>query len=276
MKSFSPRRSRRFPARFLRLACALASFTPIAAKETNHLQLESTPPPAPTFQSVGAKPADDPHAPVLRMEEERPLAFRHDAGLALIVDVVCLLDQAMSNRECPPENPGNAAWEADERLPSRFEEHSAELLAHLRAITARTPMAQHEFLTADGKVQRAVFGTGAATVVAVINTGETEFRHHSSLGDDVVLPLFGFVVEGPGFALFHASRWSGVDYAHPPLFSLRSLDGRPLANSRRIHVFRAYGDARLNFAGMIESIPSEAVLTPGIAGMPHRDALAGN
>ncbi|MDD5708707.1 MAG: DUF5696 domain-containing protein [Kiritimatiellae bacterium] len=55
------------------------------------------------------------------------------------------------------------------------------------------------------------------------------------------LPAYGFQIKGPRFEAFHALEWNGVRYAEAPLFTLRSLDGRPLESSRRIRVYHGFG-----------------------------------
>ena len=44
------------------------------------------------------------------------------------------------------------------------------------------------------------------------------------------------------------------------MFTLRSLDGRPLAQSRRIRVFHAFGDAEVRIRGSLKTVAREATL----------------
>ena len=94
-------------------------------------------------------------------------------------------------------------------------------------------MTQHEFLSADRKVQRSVFGEGANAVQVVVNMSGAEYRFVSKAVGDVILPPNGFAIESPRFAAFCALRWDGVQYDRPTLFTLRSLDGKPLADSKQ-------------------------------------------
>ena len=142
----------------------------------------------------------------------------------------------------------------------RFVKNTHEILSPLNEITARLPMTRHEFLSPDRRVQRTVFGDGPAAVETVVNLGSKDYRHQSKLGGEVLLPAGGFVVESPEFAAFHALNWAGLDYAEPPLFTLRSLDGRPLGQSGRVRVFHAFGDARLKLAGRLHSVARETIL----------------
>lgn len=156
----------------------------------------------------------------------------------------------------------DGGWASGMHSLDRFVKNTAEVLSPLHELTATMPMTRHEFLSPDRKVQRAVFGTGADAFTAVVNMGATDYRHASKLGGEVLLPPFGFVVEGPAFAAFHARSWSGLRYDDPPIFTLRSLDGQPLATSRRVRAFHAFGDARLSWRNQTHTVTRETVITP--------------
>lgn len=47
-----------------------------------------------------------------------------------------------------------------------------------------------------------------------------------------------------------------------PLFTLRSLDQRPLSRSRKVRVFHAFGNERIPLGGVTVSVTREAVLDP--------------
>jgi hypothetical protein len=109
-----------------------------------------------------------------------------------------------------------------------------------------------------------VFGEGAGAVEVLVNGSARPYRHHSRLGGEVTLPPNGFLVESPSFVAFHASNWNGVNYEAPTLFTLRSLDDRPLTKARQVRVFHAFGDSRLRWGDAVEEIRAERVLTrPG-------------
>lgn len=135
-----------------------------------------------------------------------------------------------------------------------------EVLSPLNEITGKMPMTSHEFLTADRKVQRSMFSDGTRTVEVVVNMGGVSFQWQSKLGGVIELPPYGFLAESPEFVVFRAQTWSCHRYAAPPLFTLRSADGRPLAQSRRIKVFQASGDAELQLRGRALTVGKEAVL----------------
>ena len=121
-------------------------------------------------------------------------------------------------------------------------------------------MIRHEFLGSDRTAQHSVFSDGKQTVEVVVNMGDAPLRWQSKAGGDIELPAYGFLVEGPSFAAFRAQSWSGQHYNSAPLFTLRSLDGKPLAESRRIRVFHGFGDPDLRLRGMMKSVAKEAVV----------------
>jgi hypothetical protein len=151
-------------------------------------------------------------------------------------------------------------WAQGMHPADRFMKNTHEVLSPLNEITGRMPMTRHEFLTADRKTQRSVFSDGRQTVEVVVNMGDEPFQWKSKLGGAIELPAYGFLVESPEFVAFRAQTWSGHRYAAAPFFTLRSLDGKPLAQSRRIKVFHASGDAELQLRGSARSVVKEAVL----------------
>lgn len=250
---------------FTAILCTLAMLAPSPAVETIRLRIELVPGSELRIRPLDKAPEIVRHLHDSKREDQRPLEFRFDPDMALIVESVCLLERAFAG--CPARGDWNyseAVQIADSHSIERFEANSVEVLSALHAISTAMPVTQHEFVSADHQVQRAVFGKGPDEVAAIINTSATAFRLKSRTGADVLLPPYGFVVEGPDFVAFHASRWAGVDYDVPSLFILRSLDGQPLAISRSIRVFHAFGDARLNFAGAIRIIEREATITPNL------------
>jgi len=133
-----------------------------------------------------------------------------------------------------------------------FIKNTHEILSPLHELTAQTLPSRHEFLTPDRKVQRSVWGD----VEAVVNMGATPYSH-----GEILLPAFGFVIQSPTFVAFHAASFNGLRYEDPPLFTLRSLDDRPLSRSRRIRVFHGFGDARIKLGDRVQVVAKEAVLS---------------
>jgi hypothetical protein len=155
---------------------------------------------------------------------------------------------------------GDGGWTEGMHPADRFLKNTHEVLSPLNELSARLPMTHHEFLGAGRTAQHSVFGEGAAAIHVVVNLGDSPITWTSRAGGAVELPPYGFVVEAPGFAAFRASTWNGRRYASPPLFTLRSLDGKPLAQSRRVRVYHGFGDAQLQFAAKLQTVARETVI----------------
>jgi hypothetical protein len=156
---------------------------------------------------------------------------------------------------------GDHGWAEGLHPLDRFIKNTYEILSPLNELTARMPMTAHQFLTPDRKVQRSVFGQGADTVVVTVNAGSTNYAVRSKLGGQVTLCPYGFLVEAPSFAAFHARNWNGVNYDNPPLFALRALDGRPLTKSSAVKVYHGFGDEQLRTGKKVLQVSREEVLS---------------
>ncbi len=156
----------------------------------------------------------------------------------------------------------DGGWAAGMHPMDRFMKNTAEILSPMHELTATMPMTRHEFLTPNRAVQRVVFGEGGDALTAIVNGGPADFRTTTRLGGEVVLPPFGFVIESPRFAAFHARSWAGLRYDAAPLFTVRSVDGKPLAESGKIRVFHAFGDARVKIGGKVVTVARESELAP--------------
>jgi len=143
----------------------------------------------------------------------------------------------------------------------RFVKNTYEILSPLNEITAQMQMTRHEFLSPDRRIQHTVFGEGNGKVEVVVNASERRFPLKSRAGGMISLPPDGFLVESPEFVAFHALSWNGQTYASAPLFTLRSLDGLPLARSRKVRVFHAFGESKIKIGGAIHDVEKEAVLS---------------
>ena len=51
------------------------------------------------------------------------------------------------------------------------------------------------------------------------------------------------------YIAFCATRYNGVDYRTPALFTARSLDGRPIAESSKVRIYHGFGDRRIRLFG---------------------------
>jgi hypothetical protein len=156
-------------------------------------------------------------------------------------------------------------WAEGLCLTDRFIKNTYEILSPLNELTSKIRLTQVDFLTArqeprtptDRKVRRTQFGE-AATVA--VNGSKSNFNISSKISGEVVLPPFGFVVESPTFVAFHALKWGGVEYDSPVLFTLRSLDGKPISESEKVRVFHGFGDARIAWKGRIIEVGKETII----------------
>jgi len=145
----------------------------------------------------------------------------------------------------------------------RFVKNTTEILSPLNELTSQSPLTVHEFLTADRKVQRTVFGQGEAAAQVIVNASTNEYHcpARSGLGE-VVLPPYGFLIDSPAFLAYSALQCGGLGYESPTLFTLRSLDGKPLAVASQVRVFHGFGDDRVNWRGTTHRVQREAELRP--------------
>ncbi len=143
-----------------------------------------------------------------------------------------------------------------------FLKNTHELLGPLHSATAHLRLARLEFLTPDRALRRAVYGSGDEAVTVVANFGRTDATVETRLGGPVALPPWGVVVDAPRFAGFYARRWGGQSYPEGALFTLRSLDDQPLASSRQVRVFHAFGPATLAWRGRTWNVAREQTIAP--------------
>ena len=158
-------------------------------------------------------------------------------------------------------------WAAGRPVIDRFIKNTSEVLSPLNELTARMQISQHEFLTPDRKVQHTVFTKGTSQVDVVVNAGTTNFTWNSKLGGAVLLPPYGFVAECPTFVTFHALSWNGMSYDAAPLFVLRAMDNKPIAASREVRIFHAFGNENIRIGNTTRAVWQEALVGPsGAAG----------
>jgi len=146
---------------------------------------------------------------------------------------------------------GDGGWPEDLAPVDRVIKNTWEVLSPLNRITAETPLADHRFLTDDRLVQRTRFGDLTATVA---------YEKPARIGDDAV-PPYGFIVRSPRFIAFLATRFGGVDYSSPTLFTARSLDGRPLAESSRVRIYHGFGNPHLRLFGREFEVAREEIVS---------------
>ena len=138
-----------------------------------------------------------------------------------------------------------------------------EVLGPLHQATAHQRLSRFELLGNNARLQQAVYGKGDEATRVVVNFGPDDAAIESQLGGEVVLPPWGFVVEGPRFAAFYAKRWSGREYPEGALFTLRSADDQALKAAGSIRVFHGFGESQLTWQGASYQVRREQTITPG-------------
>jgi hypothetical protein len=142
-----------------------------------------------------------------------------------------------------------------------FVKNTYEVLGPLHSVTAHNTLSKLEFLTKDFTLRQATYGQGEDTTRVIVNFGTTEARIKSTLGGKVTLPPWGFVIEGPRFAAFHARRWNGQEYGKGALFTLRPRDRKNLKEADRIRIFHAFGPETIKWKGSIYKVQREMVIS---------------
>jgi hypothetical protein len=176
--------------------------------------------------------------------------------------------QPATEPAAPAPNPAlfaraDGGWAAELHPLDRFIKNTYEILSPLNELTARMQMTQHQFLTSDRKVQQSNFGNGADAVVVVVNAGGSVFTYTSRSNGKMELPPYGFIIESRTFAAFHALSYGGLRYDAPAMFTLRSLDNRPLSRSRQVRVYHAFGSDQIRMGKKTLAVPREAIVPEG-------------
>jgi hypothetical protein len=130
---------------------------------------------------------------------------------------------------------GDDGWGEQLCPEDRVIKNTWEVLSPLNVLTAERTLDDHEFLSADRLVQRTRFGDLTITVA----------YGKPARVSDTTLPAYGFLVESPDYIALCATRYHGLDYATPVLFTVRSLDGKPIADSSKVRIYHGFGDRRI-------------------------------
>ena len=154
-----------------------------------------------------------------------------------------------------------------------FVKNTHEILSPLNKLTAEMRLTRFDFLTRDRNVARSVFQGEGKTVIATVNYGAEPFRSVSIMGEDFQIPQYGFVIESSDFVAFNASLYNGVEYAEPVLFTLRSLDGKPIWNSAQVQVFHGFGSPLVKIAGKEYTVERESVISTAGSGKQKASAV---
>ncbi len=153
-------------------------------------------------------------------------------------------------------------WAEGMHIVDRFLKNTQEILGPLNELTAQRELAEHVFLSADRMVRRSVFGSEGDPVTVIVNMGDEPAEVTVGRGRKVTLGPRGLVVQSSTFAAFVATRWGGLTYDGPAMFTVRSQDGRPISSSHRLRVFHGCGDNRIRLGGRVHRVDREAIVGP--------------
>lgn len=128
-------------------------------------------------------------------------------------------------------------WAEGMNWYDRLVKNVYEVTSPLNELTMLSEITDHEYVTPDRSVERLSYSDGTAIVV---NRGEAEFELAETM-----LPKSGFLAEGPTFITFHATRYRGIRYDGGALFTVRSLDGKTIAESGKIRIFHGFGENKV-------------------------------
>jgi hypothetical protein len=143
-----------------------------------------------------------------------------------------------------------------------FLKNTHEVLGPLHRETAHAILTKMEFLTKDYSVRKAIYGYELDATTVIVNFGTREAEVTSTLGGDVILPPCGFIVDGPRFAAFHASRWNEQDYSKGALFTLQAMDNKDLDKAHRVRIFHAFGPTTIRWKEHLYKVQREQVIEP--------------
>lgn len=139
-----------------------------------------------------------------------------------------------------------------------FLKNTYEITSPLHNITAHTQITGHRFLNSEWTAQEIEFGH---KVYVVINEKAGEVVYQSRYGGKIVLPRFGFLIESPEYIAFHALQWNGLTYKQPVLFTIRSLDGKPIHESEKVRIYHGFGDSKVKIGDRTINIEREAIVS---------------
>ena len=136
-----------------------------------------------------------------------------------------------------------------------------QVLGPLHQATAYDRLTRMEFVTADRSVRRATYGEGGSATTVVVNFGEAPAEIAAAPRGRVVLPRWGFVIESPRFAAFHASRWGEEDDRRDgALFTIRALYSETLESADRVRIYHGFGSPVIYWRGNRYEVQREEIV----------------
>jgi len=167
---------------------------------------------------------------------------------------VAEIEEADMSVFCNAEN----GWAEGMNYFDIFLKNTHEILSPLNEITAKMVITDFKYLSSDYKITKTVFGKNE--VIAVVNRSNNDFEYICKDGSTALLPPLGFVIESPEFIAFHAKSWNGVNYDKSTLFTIRSLDKKPINKSKKVRVFHGFGDSKIKIGKNIRTVKKEEIL----------------
>lgn len=148
-------------------------------------------------------------------------------------------------------------WAEGMCLWDRFMKNTHEVLSPLNKRTSQTLIKWYDFLDEARLIRKTLFGNG---VTAVVNGSTEDYVVQSQRWGEVALPPYGFLIDAEDFVAFHAHTWNGHIYTYPVLFTLTSLNDKPLESSRRVRAFHGFGESALAWHNAVVDVKREAVI----------------
>ena len=116
-----------------------------------------------------------------------------------------------------------------------FIKNTYEVTSWVARLAANSPMTDHQFLNETRDAEATIFKDDMGkTIRIIINQNEqpVNVKADGAFDDVVVLGKYDFFVNSPTFMAIHAKTIGNRTEAAPFLFTFRSLDGKPLAESK--------------------------------------------
>ena len=138
-----------------------------------------------------------------------------------------------------------------------FIKNTYEVTSWVARLAANSPMTGHRFLNDARDAEFTAFDD----MSIYTNSGDSALKVDvEGLQGIVVLGKYDFFVNSPTFMAIHAKTIGNRTEAAPFLFTFRSLDGKPLAESKKIRVFHGFGSSKIKFFGKDIDVRSEAII----------------
>jgi len=164
----------------------------------------------------------------------------------------------VSDRSCYARSDGG--WAKGMHPTDVFLKNTHEVLGPLHETTAYDRLTRFDYLNSNRTVKQAIYGHGEKATKVIVNFGTTKAEVKSALGGHVILPPWGFVIESPRFAAFHACWWGGEDYGKGALFTLQPVDNDSLQGADSVRIFHAFGPPTIRWNGVCYKVNREEVV----------------